>query len=71
MFYEVLEEFEHFRMGVGHGFWVPLDCPAVVVGGAPVDGFNDAVGGCGGDGASGAGCFGGLVMEGIYFGFIA
>ena len=66
---EVFEEVEHFRVGVGHGFWVPLDGLAVVVGGAPVDGFDDAVTGGSGDFTSGSDAFCGLVVVGIDSGF--
>ena len=66
---EVFEEVEHFWVGVGHGFWVPLDGLAVVVGGAPVDGFDDTVGGGSGDFTSGSDAFCGLVVVGIDSGF--
>ena len=62
---EVFEEVEHFWVGVGHGFGVPLDGLAVVVGGTPVDGFDDTVGGGSGDFASGSYAFCGLVVVGI------
>ena len=68
---EVFEEVEHFWVGVDHGFWVPLNGLAVVVRGAPVDGFDDAVAGGGGDCAGGSYAFGCLVVVGVDSGFQA
>ena len=66
---EVFEEVEHFWVGVGHGFGVPLDGLAVMFRGTPVDGFDDTVGGGSGDFASGSYAFCGLVVVGIDSGF--